>query len=119
MAKPNQSEAERQAQKEKFIEYFRDVPVQKYAAMYVGITEQTATVWLKEDPEFLKKVQEARADWVKKKALDTKAEFALERLEHEVWKERKETDLKGNLGVVLSAEQSEQLIKARAGRTNS
>ena len=45
MAKPNQSEAERQAQKDKFVAYFKDVPVQKYAAMYVGITEQTAIEW--------------------------------------------------------------------------
>jgi hypothetical protein len=117
MARPNQPEAERQAQKDKFVEYFKDVPVQKYAAMYVGITEQTATVWLREDPEFLKRVQEARADWVKKRAIETKAEFALERLEHEVFKERKEETI--NVGVNLSAEQAEQLIRARAKRSDT
>ena len=93
MAKPNQSEQERQEQMDKFVKYFYDVPVQKYAAMYAGITEQTASVWLKEHPEFLKRVQEARADWVKKNALRAKAEFKLERLEKEIWRESKQVDV--------------------------
>lgn len=117
MAKPNQTEEERQEQKDKFVSYFKDVPVQKYAAMYVGITEQTAINWLRDDPEFFNNVQSARAEWVKKRAIETKAEFALERLEHEVFKERKEETL--NLGVTLSAEQAEQLIRARAKRSDS
>lgn len=92
MARPNQPASEREKQMDDFVAYFRDVPVQKYAAMYVGITEQTAIDWLKKYPEFFNRVNQARADWVKKKAIKAKAEFALERLEHEVWKERKETD---------------------------
>lgn len=94
MAKPSQTEADRQEQKDKFVEYFKDVPVQKYAAMYVGITEQTAINWLKSDPDFFNRVNQARADWVKRRAIETKAEFALERLEHEVFKERKEEKVK-------------------------
>lgn len=90
MAKPNQSEAERQAQKDEFVRYFEDVPVQKYAAMYVGITEETATQWMKKDRNFLDRVNQARAKWVKKKTFKAKAEFALERLEHQVFKERKD-----------------------------
>ena len=81
--------AEREEKKEKFITYFRDVPVQKYGAMYIGVTEQTIINWLNEDVVFFNRVQEARADWVKKKASKVRAEFALERLEKEIWQEQK------------------------------
>lgn len=84
------TDIERQEKKEKFVAYFRDVPVQKYAAMYIGVTEQTIINWMKEDVVFFNRIQEARADWVKKKAMKVKAEFALERLEKEIWQERKE-----------------------------
>lgn len=88
MAKPNQSAEERALQKDEFVRYFEDVPVQKYAAMYVGITEETAIQWMKKDTDFLNRVNQARAKWVKKKTLKAKAEFALERLEYQVFKQR-------------------------------
>jgi hypothetical protein len=88
MAKPNQSAELRAEQKADFVKYFEDVPVQKYAAMFVGITEQTAIDWMKKDSQFLNDVNQARAKWVKKKTYKAKAEFALERLEHEVFKQR-------------------------------
>jgi len=85
------TEPERQEKKDKFVAYFREVPVQKYGAMYIGVTEQTIINWLKEDVVFFNQVQEARADWVKKKASQVKAEFALERLEKDIWQEQKVT----------------------------
>lgn len=85
------TEPERQAKKDKFVAYFHEVPVQKYGAMYIGVTEQTIINWLNEDVVFFNAVQEARADWVKKKASKVKAEFALERLEKEIWQEQKTT----------------------------
>ena len=88
------TEPERQEKKEKFVSYFKEVPVQKYAAMYIGVTEQTIINWLKDDDEFFNRTQEARADWVKRKANKVRAEFALERLEKEIWSERKEQVLK-------------------------
>jgi hypothetical protein len=90
MAKPNQSEEARQEQKRHFIEYFEQVPVIKYASYYVEITEQTALNWLKNDPEFLNRVNQAKARWAKKRALQTKAEFQLERLDKEIWREQKD-----------------------------
>jgi hypothetical protein len=87
------TDIEREEKKERFIAYFRDVPVQKYGAMYIGVTEQTIINWLKEDVVFFNRVQEARADWVKKKASKVRAEFALERLEKEIWQEQKITKL--------------------------
>jgi len=88
--------SEREEKKEKFVAYFRDVPVQKYGAMYIGVTEQTIINWLNEDVVFFNRVQEARADWVKKKASKVRAEFALERLEKEIWQEQKVTKVELN-----------------------
>ena len=87
--------AEKQAEKKAdFIKYFEDVPVQKYAAMYIGVTEATVINWMKEDEDFSSAVHQARAKWVKKRTLDVKAEFALERLESSVFKERREMEIK-------------------------
>lgn len=97
MAKTTKQTAEDIAElKDKFVVYFKDVPVQKYAAMYIGRTEQTIINWLKDDQEFFNRVQEAKADWVKKKVTKVKAEFALERLEFDVFKQRSEQDLNHN-----------------------
>lgn len=95
MAKPNQSEEERQKQKELFIGYFEEVPVIKYAAYYVEITEQTAHNWLAEDPVFFNRVNQAKARWAKKRAMRTRAEFQLERLDKEVWREQKDITTNG------------------------
>lgn len=81
------SKEEYKALKDAYVNYYSDVPVQKYAAMYIGKTEATIINWLKADEEFYNRVQNARASWVKKQALKAKAEFKLERLEKEVWKE--------------------------------
>lgn len=71
--------------KEKYVTYFTDVPIQKYAAMFIGRDEDTIIRWRKEDTDFADAVQRARAEWVRKKVLATKAEFALERLEKAVF----------------------------------
>lgn len=92
--RPNKA-AEIARLKELYIEYYSDVPVQKYAAMAIGRDEDTIVLWRKADPEFSGRVEMARAFWVRKKATRVKAEFALERLEKEVWSERKELTGKG------------------------
>lgn len=71
--------------KEKYVSYFSDVPVQKYAAMFIGRDEDTIIRWKKEDAEFADSIQRAKAEWVRKKVLASKAEFALERLEKDVF----------------------------------
>jgi hypothetical protein len=89
-AKPGQSKADIVRLKAEYIDYFRDVPVQKYAAMAIARDEDTIVLWKKNDPEFSDKVKMARAAWVRKKAGKVRAEFALERLEKDIWAERKE-----------------------------
>ncbi len=71
--------------KEEYVKYFTDVPVQKYAAMYIGRDEDTIIRWRKDDKDFADAVQRAKSEWVRKKMLATKSEFALERLEREVF----------------------------------
>lgn len=67
--------------KQEYVEYFRDVPVQKYAAEYIGRDEDTIIRWKKVDKKFADAVQRAHSEWVRKTFIKTKAEFALERLE--------------------------------------
>jgi len=74
--------------KEEYVEYYADVPVQKYAAMSIARNEDTIIRWRKEDPDFADAVQRAHATWVRKKVLATRAEYALERIEKEIFSER-------------------------------
>ena len=76
--------------KAKMVEYYGDVPVVKYAAMFAGVSRDTAFRWIKEDKAFKAELQEARAKWVQRRVKKTRAEFSLERLEKEAFAERKE-----------------------------
>jgi hypothetical protein len=71
--------------KDEYIAYFADVPVQKYAAMYIGRDEDTVMRWKNNDKAFADAVLRAKASFIRKKLIASKAEFALERLEKEVF----------------------------------
>lgn len=73
------------ALKNEYVRYFQDVPVQKYAAMAIGKDEDTILRWKKQDKTFADAILKAKAEWVRKKCIASKAEFALERLEAEVF----------------------------------
>lgn len=91
MAKKLTAQDEKIAElKDRYIEYYKDLPVQKYAAMYVGRDEETIINWRKADLDFSNRVDLARAEWVKRKASKAKVEFALERLEKSIFKETSE-----------------------------
>lgn len=67
--------------KEKFLEYFRDVPVQKYAAAYIGRHEDTITDWKKADSDFSDQIDLAKAEYVRQKLKGVRSkEWILERL---------------------------------------
>lgn len=76
------------ARKEKFVEYYTDVPVVRYAAQYCGRDEDTAHRWMKEDTEFAERVQAAESAFIKKKMKQVKGEFALERLFKQIFSQR-------------------------------
>ena len=71
--------------KKHYVEYFEDVPVQRYAAEYIGRDEDTIIRWKKQDRQFAESIQRAKAIWIRKVFVKTKAEFALEKLEAEVF----------------------------------
>lgn len=71
--------------KAEYVAYYADVPVQKYAAMYISRDEDTVIRWRKKDAKFADAILKARAEWVRKNIIKTKAEFALERLEREIF----------------------------------
>jgi|SRR6266567_4406574 len=71
--------------KQQYINYYRDVPIQKYAAQAVCRDEDTIIRWRKTDKDFADAVYQAHAEWVRKRVIATKAEFALERLEREIF----------------------------------
>lgn len=71
--------------KKEYIEYFRDVPVQKYAAMAIARDEDTIIRWRKEDTVFADALLKAKADWVRKRLILTRAEYALDRLEKSIF----------------------------------
>jgi hypothetical protein len=87
-------------------------------ARATGITDDTLKKYRDTDHEFSEELEKVRTQFIGRNMRRSKPEFLLERLEPKFFKERKETELTGNLGV-LSAEQAEQLIRARAERSDS
>lgn len=87
--------------KQSYIAYYKDVPVQKYAAMSISRNEDTIIRWKHDDPSFADAVEKARADWVRNKMLSTKAEFALERLEKSVFSQHSSMEVQ-NTGIEVT-----------------
>lgn len=76
--------------KDEYIEYYKDLPVKRYAAGYIGKSEDTVARWLEEDTDFADRVTKAKSEWAKSRARKTMPQFQLERLDKEIWAERKE-----------------------------
>lgn len=87
--------------KKKYVEYYETTPVQRYAAMYVGRDEDTILRWKKEDAEFAEAVNLAKAKWVSSRLKDVKSEFALERLEKQIFSQKQEHEHTGEVVVRL------------------
>jgi hypothetical protein len=74
--------------KQQYLDYFEDTPVQKYAAMFIGKDEDTIIRWKKQDKQFADAVQRRKAIWIRKRVINTKAEYALEKLEAEIFAQK-------------------------------
>lgn len=67
--------------KEKFLEYFRQLPVQKLAADFIGVHQDTITDWKKKDKSFSDQVSRAKSEWALKHAKNiNSSEWMLERV---------------------------------------
>lgn len=62
----------------------------KLIARATGITDETLKAYRDEDPEFSQQLEQSRTRFLQKKIKIAKPEFLLERLEPELFKERKE-----------------------------
>jgi|GEM_PF-990725 len=91
-----------QTLKKEYISYYEDVPVQKYAAMSIGRNEDTVIRWKNEDSAFSDDVEKAKAEWVRKRVIASKAEFALERLEKSVFSQTAELRIDTRVDVTPS-----------------
>lgn len=67
--------------KEKFLEYFREVPIQKYAGAWIGRSEDTIKRWKEEDSDFADQIEIEKANYLKKKLIRVQSpEWIIERL---------------------------------------
>ena len=70
-----------QEEKEKFLEYYRQLPIQKLAAASVGRDESTIFRWRKDDAGFATQIENAKATWTLRKVKDVRSsEWILERV---------------------------------------
>ncbi len=49
--------------KEKYLIYYRKLPVQRLAAASIGRSEDTIIAWRKDDSDFSEQTEAARAEW--------------------------------------------------------
>lgn len=81
----------RAEKKKKFLEYFADVPVQKIAASYINVSEETIINWKKDDLDFSNQIEFLGGEWIRKNVKEVKSrEWLLERLFRQHFSERKE-----------------------------
>ncbi len=109
-------EDERLPLKEKFLEYFRALPVQKLAAEFIGKSEDTITNWKHEDVEFSDQVAKAKSQWALDNSKKVRSkEWLLERIMKDHFSPRSElTGKEGeSLHARLTDEQLDELISAK------
>ena len=88
--------------KERFLSSYKQTPIQKYAAAFIGKSEDTITDWKKDDSDFSDQIERLKAEYVQQKMKKvTSPEWILERLFKSHFSKRSELtgedgeDLKG------------------------
>jgi hypothetical protein len=88
--------------KEKFLLYYRDLPIQKLACNHVGRSEDTIIRWKAEDEDFANQIDDAKAAWAMARSKRVKSqEWLLERVMKDHFAQRSE--LTGKDGESLPA----------------
>lgn|SRR4030067_1443819 len=88
------TDIERQAKKDRFLEYYIELPIQKLAAGFAGISENTVTNWKKEDQGFCDHIDLAESQWARDNAKRVRSkEWLLERVMKNHFAERKEIEI--------------------------
>lgn len=77
--------------KVKFLEYFKQLPIQKLAAASIGKSEDTITDWKHADSDFSDQVENAKAAWALENVKKVKSrEWTLERVMKDHFAQRSE-----------------------------
>jgi hypothetical protein len=96
---------------QKFLEYFREVPIQKYAAAHVGRKEEAIIDWKSKNPNFANQIEDAKAEFVKSKLGGVKSnEWILERLFKDHFAEKKEVDVGVNAEIQKALDRLAQIL---------
>lgn len=72
-------------QKQAYLAYYAECPIQRYAAAFIGKSEDTILRWRSEDSVFAEQVEAARALFVRKKLKASPPQWVLERLETQLF----------------------------------
>lgn len=71
--------------KQKYIDYYRNCPIQRYAAAAVGVSERTIIRWREKDVNFVNRIEAAKSLWIKDRVSKMSPEKALEKIEAEIF----------------------------------
>lgn len=83
--------------KEKYLEYYRELPNQGLAADSIGRNEDTIIIWKNEDSEFSDLCAKAKSDWALSKSKRIRnEEWLLERVMNDHFGQKTKTDLTSN-----------------------
>jgi hypothetical protein len=81
MKRKTDKQKELDALKTRFLDYFKQLPVQKLAAASVGKSEDTVTRWKQDDAAFADQIEQLKAQWALENVKGVKSrEWLLERL---------------------------------------
>jgi hypothetical protein len=79
--------------KRKFLKYYSELPIQKYARQWIGRDDDTISLWKKLDPKFSEDIERANSEWTLKNVHGVRnREWLLERIEHQEFMERRQED---------------------------
>lgn len=84
------------ALKLKFLEYFRELPLQNLAAAHIGRDQDTISSWKATDTEFSEQIRIAKSAWALKNVKGVRSkEWLLERIMRDDFAQRQELTGKG------------------------
>jgi hypothetical protein len=75
----------------KFLEYYSEVPIKKYASAWIGRSEDTTARWEADDTDFADQIEITKAEYLKKKLIKVQSpEWIIERLFKDHFSSRQE-----------------------------
>lgn len=84
--------------KEKFLEYYRQLPIQKLAGASIGKDETTICRWKKVDADFANQIENAKAEWALEKVKRVRSnEWILERVIRDHFASENESEINQRL----------------------